>query len=119
MFYVSGEVDADVREEIRGIVEKQKNAIIVASLGTFSTGVNIKNLHNIIFASPSKSQVKVLQSIGRGLRKSDDGRGCTLYDIMDDMHYRQKKNYTLLHGIERMKIYRKEDFSYEIHEIKM
>jgi len=119
VFYVSGEVDADVREEIRGIVEKQKNAIIVASLGTFSTGVNIKNLHNIIFASPSKSQVKVLQSIGRGLRKSDDGRGCTLYDIMDDMHYRQKKNYTLLHGIERMKIYRKEDFSYEIHEIKM
>ena len=54
------------REQIRGIVEKQKNAIIVASLGTFSTGINIRNLHNIVFASPSKSQVKVLQSIGRG-----------------------------------------------------
>ena len=119
VFYVSGEVDADVREEIRGIVEKQKNAIIVASLGTFSTGVNIKNLHNIIFASPSKSQVKVLQSIGRGLRKSDDGRPTVLYDLMDDMHYRQKKNYTLLHGLERMKIYKSEQFEYGIHEVKL
>ena len=119
VFFVSGEVDAEVREEIRGIVEKQKNAIIVASLGTFSTGVNIRNLHNIIFASPSKSQVKVLQSIGRGLRKSEDGRTTVLFDLMDDMHYRQKKNYTLIHAIERMKIYRKEQFDYEIHEIKM
>ena len=119
IFYVSGEVDSEVREEIRGIVEKQKNAIIVASLGTFSTGVNIRNLHNIIFASPSKSQVKVLQSIGRGLRKSEDGRATTLYDLMDDLHYRQKKNYTLLHGIERMKIYRREKFNYEIFEVKL
>ena len=119
VFYVSGEVDAEVREEIRGIVEKQKNAIIVASLGTFSTGVNIKNLHNIIFASPSKSQVKVLQSIGRGLRKSEDGRTTVLFDLMDDMHYRQKKNYTLIHAIERMKIYKKEEFDFEIFEVKL
>lgn len=119
VFFVSGEVDAEVREEIRGIVEQQKNAIIVASLGTFSTGVNIRNLHNIIFASPSKSQVKVLQSIGRGLRKSEDGRATTLYDIMDDMHHKQKKNYTLLHGLERMKIYKKEQFDYKIFEVKL
>lgn len=119
VFFVSGEVDAEVREEIRGIVEQQKNAIIVASLGTFSTGVNIRNLHNIIFASPSKSQVKVLQSIGRGLRKSEDDRATTLYDIMDDMHYKQKKNYTLLHGLERMKIYKREKFDYKIFEVKL
>ena len=119
VFFVSGEVDAEVREEIRGIVEQQKNAIIVASLGTFSTGVNIRNLHNIIFASPSKSQVKVLQSIGRGLRKSEDGRATTLYDIMDDMHYKQKKNYTFLHGLERMKIYKREKFDYKIFEVKL
>ena len=119
VFYVSGEVDGEAREEIRGIVEKETDAIIVASLGTFSTGVNIRNLHNIIFASPSKSQVKVLQSIGRGLRKSDDGRATTLYDLMDDMHYRQKKNYTLLHGLERMKIYKKEQFDYKIFEVKL
>ena len=119
VFFVSGEVDAEVREEIRGIVEQQKNAIIVASLGTFSTGVNIKNLHNIIFASPSKSQVKVLQSIGRGLRKSEDGRATTLYDIMDDMHHKQKKNYTLLHGLERMKIYKREKFDYDVYEVTL
>ena len=65
VFYVSGEVDASDREQIRGIVEKENDAI-VASLGTFSTGINIRNLHNIVFATPSKSQVKVLQSIGRG-----------------------------------------------------
>ena len=75
VFYVSGEVDVSDREQIRGIVEKENDAIIVASLGTFSTGINIRNLHNIVFATPSKSQVKVLQSIGRGsLRQSDDGR---------------------------------------------
>ena len=119
VFFVSGEVDAQVREEIRGIVEGQKDAIIVASLGTFSTGVNIKNLHNIIFASPSKSQVKVLQSIGRGLRKSDDGRQTVLYDLADDMHHSKKKNYTLLHAIERMKIYKREKFDYEIHEVSL
>ena len=119
VFFVSGEVDAEVREEIRHIVEKERDAIIVASLGTFSTGVNIKNLHNIIFASPSKSQVKVLQSIGRGLRKSEDGRATTLYDIADDMHVEKKKNYTLLHAIERMKIYKREKFDYEIHEVQL
>ena len=91
----------------------------MASLGTFSTGVNIKNLHNIIFASPSKSQVKVLQSVGRGLRKSDDGRATTLYDIIDDMHMKQKKNYTLVHGIERMKMYRNEKFDYKVFEVQL
>ena len=92
VYYVSGEVDAKDREQIRGIVEKQKNAIIVASLGTFSTGINIRNLHNIVFASPSKSQIKVLQSIGRGLRNSDDGSTTTLYDIADDLHWKSRKN---------------------------
>lgn len=119
VFYVSGEVDSEVREEIRGIVEKEKDAIIVASLGTFSTGINIKNIHNIIFASPSKSQVKVLQSIGRGLRKSEDGRGCTLYDLADDFHIKGKKNYTLLHAAERMKIYRAENFDYKVIEVNL
>ena len=73
VFFVSGQTETSDREAIRGIVEKQRNAIIVASLGTFSTGINIRNLHNIVFASPSKSQIRVLQSIGRGLRKTDDG----------------------------------------------
>ena len=117
IFYVSGETDTDTREHVRKITEEQKNAIIVASLGTFSTGINIRNLHNIIFASPSKSQIKVLQSIGRGLRKSDDGRDTTLYDIADDLHWKSSKNYTLLHAAERIKIYSKEQFKFKIIEI--
>ena len=119
IFYVSGSVDTDIREKIREIVEREKNAVIVASLGTFSTGINIRNLHNIIFASPSKSQIKVLQSIGRGLRKSDDGRETKLYDLADDLHWKSNKNYTLNHAAERIKIYTKEKFKYRIYEINL
>jgi superfamily II DNA or RNA helicase len=117
VFFVSGEVSASDRESIRKIVEKQKDAIIVASLGTFSTGINIRNLHNIIFASPSKSQIKVLQSIGRGLRQSDNGRETMLYDITDDLHWKNRRNYTLSHGAARVKIYEKEQFKYNIIKV--
>jgi len=117
VFFVSGDVGATDREAIRGIVERSKEAIVVASLGTFSTGINIKNLHNIIFASPSKSQIRVLQSIGRGLRKSDDGSDTTLYDIIDDISWKSRKNFALLHADEREKIYKKEQFKYKNYTI--
>jgi len=119
VFFVSGDVDAKVRETIRGIVETQSDAIIVASLGTFSTGINIRNLHNIVFASPSKSQIKVLQSIGRGLRKSDNDTATQLFDIADDLHWKAKKNFTLLHSAERVKIYNKEQFDYKIVQVNI
>jgi superfamily II DNA or RNA helicase len=119
VFFVSGDVSATDREAIRGIVEKQKNAIVVASLGTFSTGINIKNLHNIVFASPSKSQIRVLQSIGRGLRKSDDGSATTLYDISDDISWQNRKNYSLLHSFERLKMYQKEQFDYKTVQLEI
>ena len=117
LFYVSGETAVDARENIRSITENEKNAIIVASIGTFSTGINIRNLHNIIFASPSKSQIRVLQSIGRGLRKSD--RDTKVYDVADDLHWKSRKNYTLNHAAERIKIYSKEKFKFEIFEINI
>ena len=119
LFYVRGETDVDTRENIRAITEKEENAIIVASIGVFSTGINIKKLHNIIFASPSKSQIRVLQSIGRGLRKSGDDINTTVYDIADDLHWKTNKNYTLNHAGERISIYSKEKFTYTIHEIKI
>jgi superfamily II DNA or RNA helicase len=119
VFFVSGNVETEDREAIRKIVESQKDAIIVASLGTFSTGINIRNLHNIIFASPSKSQIKVLQSIGRGLRKSDDGSTTQLFDIADDLHWKQAKNFTLRHSEERVKIYSKEEFKYKIVQVDL
>lgn len=117
LFYVSGETKTSDREAVRAIVEKQSNSIILASLGTFSTGINIRNIHNIVFASPSKSQIRVLQSIGRGLRKSDDGSTTKLYDIADDLHWKGKKNFTLLHSGERIKIYSNEKFNYKITQV--
>ena len=119
LFFVSGEVDTTDREAIRGIVEKQDNAIIVASLGTFSTGINIRNLHNIIFASPSKSQIRVLQSIGRGLRKSDNNVNTKLFDIADDIRTKDKTNYSYIHALERIKIYKKEKFNFKIHKVDL
>ena len=119
VFFVSGETPTDDRERIRLLTEQEKNAIIVASLGTFSTGVNIKNLHNIIFASPSKSQIKVLQSIGRGLRKSTTGQETQVFDIADDLHFRKRKNYTLNHSAERIKIYAREKFTYDFYKVQL
>ena len=119
VFYVHGGVDADVREDIRAITEKSDNAIIIASYGVFSTGVNIRNLHNIVFASPSKSRIRNLQSIGRGLRLKDNNSSATLYDIADDISYNQKENYTLAHFRERINIYNSEQFEYEIHNVDL
>ena len=119
VFFVHGGVDAEQRELIREITEQEKNAIIVASYGTFSTGINIKNLHNVIFASPSKSRVRNLQSIGRILRKGSNKVKATLYDISDDCTYNSRKNYTLNHFIERIKIYNEENFNYEIVTVQL
>jgi superfamily II DNA or RNA helicase len=119
VYFVSGKVEGEEREEIRKIVEKSNNAIIVASSGTFSTGVNIRNLHNIIFSSPSKSKIKNLQSIGRGLRKSETKEIATLYDIADDLTWKNRKNYTILHFVERMKIYNEEQFNYKIYPVNI
>ena len=119
VFYVHGGVDTDEREKIRELTEKADNAIIVASYGTFSTGINIRNLHNIIFSSPSKSRIRNLQSIGRGLRLKDNNGSATLYDIADDLTYNEKENYTLNHFRERINIYSEEDFEYEIHNIEL
>ena len=117
VFFVYGGVPAQEREKVREITEQENNAIIVASYGTFSTGINIKNLHNVIFASPSKSRVRNLQSIGRVLRKGDNKSQAVLYDIADDITFKSRKNYTLNHLIERIKIYNEENFNYEVLQI--
>jgi hypothetical protein len=119
VFYVHGGVDAEEREKVREITERENNAIIVASYGTFSTGINIKNLHNVIFASPSKSRIRNLQSIGRVLRKGDNKTQAVLYDIADDCTFRSRKNYTLNHLIERVKIYNEENFNYEFIQVNL
>ena len=119
LFFVSGNTDVQIREEIRAITEVESNAIIVASYGTFSTGINIRNLHNVIFSSPSKSRVRTLQSIGRALRKGDNKELATLYDISDDLTYKSHVNYTLKHFTERVKMYNDEEFDYKIYRIRL
>lgn len=114
VFFVSGDTDVDDRESIRNIVEKEQNAIIVASYGTFSTGINIKSLKNLIFASPSKSRIRILQSIGRQLRKSEHKDKAKLYDIADDLHWEDEANYTFKHFMSRLKLYDEEGFPYKI-----
>lgn len=117
LFFVSGNTNVAVREEVRKLTEEEHNAIIVASFGTFSTGINIRNLHNIIFASPSKSKIRNLQSIGRGLRKSDVKDKAILYDIADNLQYKSRQNYTLEHFQERIKQYTEQEFEYRIFNI--
>jgi superfamily II DNA or RNA helicase len=117
VFFVHGGTDTSDREEIRRIMEIENDAIVVASYGTFSTGINIRNLHNIIFASPSKSRIRNLQSIGRGLRQNEGKEKAVLYDIADDMRYKKHMNYTLKHFVERTKLYNEEEFPFKIYKI--
>ena len=116
LHYVYGGTDTEDREAVREIVEKAKNDTILASYGTFSTGVNIKRIDNIVFASPSKSRIRNLQSIGRGLRKVDGKDKMRLFDIADDL---QCDNYTLSHLKDRINIYNEEKFSYEIKQFEL
>ena len=119
VFFVFGGTDVEIRESIRAITERENDAIIVGSYGTFSTGVNIRNLHNIIFASPSKSRIRNLQSIGRGLRLGENKEEAVLFDISDDFRTGKFTNYTLKHFVERVKIYDDEKFNYKFYNIEL
>jgi superfamily II DNA or RNA helicase len=119
VFFVYGGTTTDTREKIRAITELEKDAIIVASYGTFSTGINIRNIHNIVFASPSKSRVRVLQSIGRGLRQTDEKDTIKLFDVSDNLSYKSRPNYTYRHFTQRLNIYKEEQFKYEINRITL
>lgn len=119
VFFVYGGTDGETRERIRGIVEDEKDAIIIASYGTFSTGINIRNLHNIIFGSPSKSRIRNLQSIGRGLRLGKEKEEAVLYDIADDLRYKSKSNHTIKHFAQRITYYTEEEFTFKIHRIEL
>jgi superfamily II DNA or RNA helicase len=114
IYFISGKTEADAREYIRRVVDSEKDAILVASYGTTSAGINIVNLDNIIFASPTKSVIRLLQSIGRGLRVSDKKKTLKVFDIVDDLCYKTYKNHIFKHFEERVKIYKKEKFDYKI-----
>ena len=120
VFFVYGGVSTDTREEIREIVENETDAIIVASYGTFSTGINIRNIDNIVFASPSKSKIRVLQSLGRGLRLGDKSKSLKVFDISDDLTSAGGRiNFTLRHFQQRLNIYDEQKFDYKIDKVKL
>jgi len=120
VFFIAGEITTLEREEIRHILEIEPNAILVASIGTFSVGVNVKNLHVIIFASPSKSLIQILQAIGRGLRVWAAGYGLKIYDLIDDFSNGKKhQNHALRHGVIRLKIYAKEKHQFIVRVLKL
>ena len=119
VYFVYGGTRTDTREEIRSLIENAKDSIVIASYGTFSTGINIRNIHNIVLASPSKSKIRVLQSIGRGLRTSMNKDSVLIFDIADDLTFRNQNNFTLNHFQERINIYNTEQFDYEISKMKL
>lgn len=119
VYMIDRKQKVEVREEVRRITEENDDVIIVATYQIFSTGINIKNLHNIIFASPTKGKIRVLQSIGRLLRKHASKDIAFVYDIIDDLRYGKKMNYSLKHYIQRAKIYAEQGFQYAIHKVKL
>lgn len=119
VYFIHGNTDVADREAIRKILSDQTDAIVVASFGTTSTGINIPSIENIIFASPSKSIIRNLQSIGRGLRLNTGKTYCNLYDLTDDLHWKGWKNHTLKHGAERYKLYSTEEFPIKLVEINL
>lgn len=116
VYYVSGTVGADEREAIRQKANVE-DCIIVGTFQTMAVGINIPNLRHVIFGCPSKSSITVLQSIGRGLRLHKDKERMVLWDIIDDLRYKKSENYSYLHGIERLSIYRKEQFDITVKEL--
>lgn len=119
VFYIDGSTPPEEREKIRKKAEELENVIILGSSQIVSTGINIKSLKNIIFAYPSKSRIRTLQSIGRSLRVSDKKDKAYIYDVADDLTFKGKPNYTWNHFIERLKIYTKEEFDYKIIKLEM
>jgi superfamily II DNA or RNA helicase len=117
---IYGDVKVGEREEVRALCETSNDNIIFGSYGTMSTGINIKNLHHVVFASPSKSRIRVLQSIGRGLRKAKGKDSVLLYDIADDFRNNGgRENFTLRHLAERIKFYVEEDFTYRMTTLSL
>jgi len=116
--YVDGDVAGDDREEIR-IQLGGTNDIVIASYGTFSTGINVPAIENIILAHPIKSHITLLQSIGRGLRKFKGKEFCTLYDISDNISYKSSVNTSYTHLTERIKEYVREGYTFKVITLEL
>lgn len=117
VYLIIGKVDPEEREKIRKILETETDAILVASIKSFATGSNVKNIRHVVFTAPTKSMVTTLQSIGRAIRKSPTKTKATLHDIADNLTYRGRKNFAQEHFLKRLQIYAVEKFPYKIFNI--
>ena len=106
IYFIQGSVETEERKKIQNYMEKKKNIVVVAISKIFSTGINIKNLHYIIFAGGGKAKIKIVQSIGRGLRLHNDKKELIIFDIADNLRYGQR------HVEERLTLYKNEDIKY-------
>ena len=111
VYFIRGEVAVEDREHVKTLMEKDKNIIVIAISKIFATGVNIKNLHYIIFAGGGKAKVRIIQAIGRGLRLHKDKLNLIIIDIADELMYAQR------HGKKRIQLYKKEFIKYGTKEI--
>jgi superfamily II DNA or RNA helicase len=118
-YHLDGSVNGEERERIRLTVNGEKNCALTASFGVFQLGVNVPNLRNLIFASPIKGKIRNLQSIGRVIRKSDDGSPATLFDIVDDLSTKEREAYCVKHAQARMEAYVSEKFKMKFASIKI
>jgi superfamily II DNA or RNA helicase len=113
IYFIRGEIDVEERENIKKIMESNDNVVCIAISAIFSTGVNIKNLHNIVFAAGGKSFIRTVQSIGRGLRLHANKTRLIIIDLCDLLHYGER------HCEKRIEIYKKEKIAYSEKEIKI
>jgi superfamily II DNA or RNA helicase len=118
-FLIVGEVEGDDRKDIRHGMEDQENAVIFASYGTMSTGISINKLHNMFLISSTKSKIRVLQSIGRMMRKHKSKEVGFIFDIVDDLSSDTRTNFVFNHAIKRLEYYKKEQFKIKFHKIKI
>jgi superfamily II DNA or RNA helicase len=109
-FYIDGEVSGDDRAEYKDAMEAGSNVTLVASYATFATGIDLKNVQNIIFAESYKSEITIRQAVGRGMRKLAGKSKVTIYDLIDDLN-----GYIVKHGKVREKIYEKEQWIVSKH----
>lgn len=119
IYIIHGKTSKEERENIRLTVDKDNKSTVIATYGTFSTGVSVRNINHVIFGSGSKSEIRVLQSLGRGLRLSEIKNSVILWDIVDDLSIKKNKNFLLKHFIERFKIYTKEQFDLEMVKVQL
>jgi superfamily II DNA or RNA helicase len=119
VFYVDGDTDESLREEYKSRMSAGENKILVATYGTFSTGISINNLHNIFLVESYKSEVLIKQSLGRGMRKMEGKEKVNVIDFVDDFSSPRYKNYLMKHSEARIEIYKNEKFKYKIFNVKL